>query len=81
MYDREVIGDRFFPEVLRRVEDHTFWLNILKDGYVAKGNLKVLITYRILENSKFRNKFRLIKYEFIVYYETQHNNWFLSYIT
>ncbi|MCQ2801530.1 MAG: glycosyltransferase family 2 protein [Bacilli bacterium] len=78
MYDKDVVGERYFPEDLKKCEDHTFWLDILKDGHVAHGNPKVLATYRILENSKSRNKFKLIKYEFRVYHKTQKINWFKS---
>lgn len=78
MYDREVIGDVFFPENMKRVEDYVFWLDILKKGYVAKGNQKILATYVIGKNSKSRNKFKLIKYYFYVYHKTQHINWFKS---
>ena len=78
MYDREIIGEVYFPENMKRVEDYTFWLDILKKGYVAKGNQKVLATYRIGKNSKSRNKLKLIKYYYYVYRHTQHFNWFIS---
>ena len=42
MYDREIIGDVYFPENMKRVEDYVFWLTILKKGYVAIGNKKIL---------------------------------------
>lgn len=80
MYDREVIGDVFFPENMKRVEDYTFWLDILKKGYVAKGNQQILATYIIGKNSKSRNKFKLIKYYYYVYHKTQHFNWFVSWL-
>lgn len=80
MYDREVIGDRFFPENMKKVEDYVFWLDILKDGYIAKGNPKVLATYRISQGSKSRNKFKLIKYQYYVYHKTQGINWFKSWL-
>ena len=76
MYDRETIGERYFPENLIICEDYVFWLNILKEGYVAKGNNQVLATYNILENSKSRKKLRLIKYMYYVYHKTQGINWF-----
>ena len=60
MYDREIIGERYFPEALQKCEDYVFWLNILKDGYTAYGNPNVLATYNILENSKSRKKLKLI---------------------
>ena len=78
MYDREIVGDVYFPENMKRVEDYTFWLDILKRGYVAKGNQQILATYIIGKNSKSRNKFKLIKYYFHVYHKTQGFNWFKS---
>lgn len=78
MYDKEVIGEVYFPENLMKCEDYFFWLSILKKGAVAKGNPRVLATYNILEGSKSSNKFKLIKYMFIVYHKTQNINWFRS---
>ena len=80
MYDREVIGDVFFPEDYAKCEDYVFWLNILKKGYVAKGNPKVLATYRIGKNTKSSHKFKLIKHMYRVYHESQHINWFKSWL-
>lgn len=80
MYDRQVIGDRFFPENMEKVEDYVFWLDILKEGYVAKGNPKALATYRISHGSKSHNKFKLIKYQYYVYHKTQGINWFKSWL-
>ncbi len=78
MYDKEYIGDRYFPENLRKCEDYVFWLDILKTGVVAYGNPEVLATYRIFEASKSHNKFKLIEYMFNVYHKTQKINWFAS---
>ena len=78
MYNREIIGKRYFPENLLKCEDYVFWLNILKEGYVAKGNPNVLATYVIHEGSKSRKKFKLIKYMYHVYHKTQGINWFKS---
>lgn len=74
MYDKQVIGDVFFPENMHKAEDYPFWLNILKKGYAARGNHKILASYRILGNSRSRNKFSLIKHIFFVYHNTQHIN-------
>ena len=78
MYDRTIIGERYFPENLKKCEDYVFWLNILKDGFVVSGNPKVLATYVIHNGSKSYNKIKLIKYMFRVYHETQSINWFKS---
>lgn len=78
MYDRSVIGEVFFPEDIDRPEDYVFWLNILRKGIVAYGNPVVLATYNIMDGSKSSNKFKLIKYQYIVYHKTQGFNWFKS---
>jgi hypothetical protein len=53
MYDINIIGKRLFPEDLMKCEDYAFWLNILKEGYVSKGNPSVLATYILHQGSKF----------------------------
>lgn len=78
MYDKNAIGEVFFPEDLIKCEDYVFWLLILKRGIVARGNQNVLATYTILKNSKSRNKFKLIRYMHKVYHKTQDINWFKS---
>lgn len=78
MYDKSIIGERYFAEDMKRCEDYVFWLNILKDGYIVKGNPQVLATYNIHEGSKSSKKFKLIKYMFKVYHKTQGINWFKS---
>ncbi len=78
MYDKEVIGDVFFPEDIDRPEDYVFWLNILRSGIIARGNHKILATYVIRSGSKSSNKFKLIKCMHRVYHKTQGINWFKS---
>lgn len=78
MFDKTIIGERYFPENLLKREDYVFWLNILKDGFVAKGNPSVLATYVIHSGSKSSNKIKLIKYQYIVYHKTQGFNWLKS---
>lgn len=78
MYDRNIIGEVFFPEDIDRPEDYVFWLNILKKGFVAKGNHNILATYVISDGSKSSNKPKLIKYMYRVYHDTQGFNWFKS---
>ena len=80
MYDRSIIGDKLFPENLIKCEDYVFWLGILKEGYVARGNPKVLATYIIRKDSKSRNKIKLIRYMHDVYHKTQGINWFKSWL-
>lgn len=78
MYDRSVIGDRFFNEEMRKNEDFAFWLGILKLGYEAKGNKEVLASYRILKTSKSHNKIKFIKHMWYVYRKVEKLNFFYS---
>lgn len=78
MYDRKVIGDVYFPENIEKPEDYVFWLDILKRGFIAKGNPKILATYIIHPGSKSFNKFKLVKFMHIVYHKTQNINWVKS---
>lgn len=80
MYDRDVIGEVFFPENIDRPEDYVFWLNILKKGFIARGNPNVLATYNIVKGSKSSNKFKLIGRMHKVYHKTQGINWFKSWL-
>ena len=78
MFDKSTVGERYFPEDLLKREDYAFWLNILKDGFVARGNPAVLATYMIHGGSKSSNKFKLIKYQYSVYHKSQGFNWLKS---
>ena len=80
MYDRSVIGDILFDESFSRHEDYIFWLIILKQGIVAKGNQKVLATYILHEGSKNRKKSKLVKQLYDVYRKSEHFNWLKSWL-
>ena len=78
MYDKEALGEVFFPENIDRPEDYVFWLAILRRGIVARGNHKILATYLIRPGSRSSNKLKLVKHMFRVYHKTQGINWFKS---
>ena len=78
MYDKSVIGEVFFPEDIDKPEDYVFWLNILRNGFKARGNPVVLATYNITKGSKSSNKFKLIRCMHKVYHKTQGINWLKS---
>ena len=61
MFDREIFSNERFSEDMLRHEDYLFWINILKQGYVAYGNKEVLATYRIVRESKNSSKSKLVK--------------------
>ena len=56
MIDREKIPYVEMPSV--QPEDTALWLNLLHEGYEAKGIQQVLAKYRIVTNSVSRNKIR-----------------------
>ena len=78
MYDKDAIGERYFLETVKKREDYIFFLDILKDGFVARGNDEILATYKIHKGSKTSNKFKLVKYQYYVYHKTQNLNWLKS---
>ncbi|WP_142951902.1 glycosyltransferase [Bacillus thuringiensis] len=56
MIDREKIPYVEMPSI--QPEDTALWLNLLHEGYEAKGIQQVLAKYRIVTNSVSRNKIR-----------------------
>lgn len=48
-------------------EDYVLWLELLKAGGLAVGDSKVLADYRLLENSRSRDKLNSAKQRWIVY--------------
>lgn len=71
MYDRSIFENERFDAAMKKCEDYVFWLNILKKGYCAKGNKKVLATYVLHTGSKSSAKLKLIKFMFAVFHKTQ----------
>lgn len=78
MYDRTAIGENYFPEDFSKAEDYVFWLNILKKGYAAKGNQKILASYRILPNSRSKGKMKQVRIMYHTYHKILGINWFAS---
>lgn len=72
LYDREKVGDQYFREELKSLrDDYAFWLEMLKKVDYAYGNPEVLAAYRLVSTSMTRNKKRLIKPQFLVYYKVE----------
>lgn len=53
------------------IEDYALWLDLLKEIPYAYGNPKILASYRIRKGSRSRNKFKIAKAQFKVYYEKE----------
>ena len=67
MINLNITGKCYFDESLIKCEDLLYWINMLREFGPAKGNQKILATYRILATSKSRKKVSLIKWNFRVY--------------
>lgn len=67
LYDSQRIGKIKIPEVDMR-EDYAMWLNILRKIPYARAIKEPLALYRIRETSYSRNKFLILKKQFMVYY-------------
>jgi teichuronic acid biosynthesis glycosyltransferase TuaG len=70
IYDREKVGTRFLPDILKR-QDYALWLQILRDGHVARGLNQVLAHHRIHGSSISRNKADAARYQWRVYRELE----------
>ena len=73
IYDRKVVGEHYFKEELKSLrDDYAFWLEILKNKVdYAYGNPKILASYRLVSTSVTRNRKKLIKPQFLIYYQVE----------
>jgi glycosyltransferase involved in cell wall biosynthesis len=62
VYNAEIIGKRYFSTGAPVFEDYLYWLSILKEGYLARGQQEILSFYRIRRGSLSRNKRGRYKY-------------------
>ena len=70
MYDLKIVGKRFLPDI-RLQHDYALWLQILRDGHVARGLNRVLAYHRIHSGSISRNKLDAARYQWQVYRELE----------
>ena len=71
MYDVEKMGKFEVPNIRKRNDD-ALWLQMLKKEKYIWGMPDVLMKYRIRKNSISSNKFKVIKYHWILYREIEH---------
>ena len=71
MYDVEKMGKFEVPNIRKRNDD-ALWLQMLKKEKYIWGMPDVLMKYRIRQNSISSNKFKVIKYHWILYREIEH---------
>lgn len=70
VYDAKNLG-KFYMPAIRKRQDYALWLKILKSGINAYGLNETLSFYRLRKNSVSSNKFDLIKYHWILYFNIE----------
>lgn len=67
--DYEKLGIKvLFREELKNLrDDYVFWLDILKQGFVAEGYEDVLVDYRMRDDSLTSKKYQMVKPQWNVY--------------
>ncbi|WP_242083701.1 glycosyltransferase family 2 protein [Aestuariivivens sediminis] len=68
IYDTTCFGKRYMPEIRKR-QDWALWVKMLKEIKFAKGIQEPLAYYRTGHTSLSKNKFKLVKYNFTVFYK------------
>ena len=71
MYNVEKMGKFEVPNIRKRNDD-ALWLQMLKKEEYIYGMESVLMKYRIRQNSISSNKFKVIKYHWILYRDIEH---------
>lgn len=77
MYNVSVMGKFEVPNIRKRNDD-ALWLQMLKKEKYIWGMPDVLAEYRIRSNSISSNKFKVIKYHWILYRDIEHLSVFRS---
>jgi len=68
MYNVEVIGKKYMPEIRKR-QDYGLWIDLISETGFAYGLKEALTKYRVRENSVSSNKVLLIKWMWNFYRE------------
>ena len=72
LYDTSKYGKIYLHEEFKSLrDDYIYWLEIIKKTGIAWGNQNIIGSYRILGNSVSRNKKKVIKPQFMVYYKVE----------
>jgi len=68
IYDTQKVGKVYMPLIKKR-QDYGLWLKILKKIDFAYGMEEPLAIYRIMSDSVSSNKFKLLKYNYLLFKE------------
>lgn len=78
IYDVQKLGKRYFKFMGH--EDYNLWLEILREGFIAKNANMCLALYRVRHNSVSSNKLKMVKWVWHIYRAEQKINLFSSII-
>lgn len=70
IYDSEKLGKRYMPSIRKR-QDYALWLSIMKDTGPAYCVQSILAEYNQTPGGLSSNKFALLKWNYIMFRETQ----------
>lgn len=77
MYNQESLG-KFFMKNIRKRQDYTLWLQLLKKTKYAYCLPEILATYTVRKGSISSNKWSLIKYHWHIYRHIEKQSFFKS---
>ena len=77
VYDTKYIEKTFLPKIRRR-QDWALKIKLLKRGFSAHKYPEILASYRTTSNSISSNKFKLLKYNWKVFYTIENYNFLES---
>jgi glycosyltransferase involved in cell wall biosynthesis len=77
IYDKEFFG-KVYMENLQKRQDLTLWLKLLRENNNAYCCKEILANYRIRKNSLSSNKFKLVKFHWIIYRKIEKQNFINS---
>lgn len=72
IYDVSKVGKIFMQKMHH--EDYILWLEILKNGFIAKNTNTVLALYRIRKSSVSSNKSKVLKWQWNIYTKVERIN-------
>ena len=77
IYNQEKLGKLYMPNIRKR-QDYGLWFKILKNEKFAYGMKESLAYYRIGQSSLSKNKFDLIKWNWILFHKVEKHSLFKS---
>lgn len=77
MYNQEKFGKLYMKNIRKR-QDYTLWLQLLKKTKYAYCVPQILATYTVRKESVSSNKFSLVKYHWHIYRHIENQSFFTS---